>query len=96
MIKKSDIRGALKAHHDAVTKLKQGLLANNADGVANALDAANCAWEQVEKLLAAKYPDHIELVDEEEVEEEEDLDVDETEEEEEEGEEEEEEEEDDD
>ncbi len=66
MIKKSDIRNALKAHHDAVTQLKQGLLQNSGDSVATALDAANCAWERVETLLAEKYPEHIELFDEEE------------------------------
>ena len=66
MIKKSDIRNALKAHHDAVTQLKQGLLQNSGDSVATALDAANCAWERVETLLAEKYPEHIELFDDEE------------------------------
>jgi hypothetical protein len=69
MIKKSDIRDALKAHRDAVDKMKQGLLENSGDKVSTHLEAANCAWGLVEELLAKKYPEHIVLGEEEEEEE---------------------------
>jgi len=75
MIKKSDIRDALKAHRDAVDKMKQGLLENSGDKVSTHLEAANCAWGLVEELLAKKYPEHIVLGEEEEIDEEEEEEV---------------------
>lgn len=88
MVTKGEIRAALKAHHEAINAMKQGLRENNGDKISTFLEAANCAWDLVEKLLAKKYPDFIELgsdeeeevaIDEEE--EEEDFDADEDEEE---------------
>jgi hypothetical protein len=84
VITKAEVRKALKTHDDAIKSMKSALLENNGDKVATFLEAANCAWELVEKLLAEKYPDFIELDDEEEEEEIDEEEIDEEEEEEEE------------
>lgn len=75
--KKFEIRDLLKQHREAIQKLNQALLANDGERVADALELANCAWGKVEELLARRYPDFIELAEEEEeidVEEEEEID----------------------